>query len=41
MMRKNDLPELSKAELDLMKLLWSAGRASAREVHEALPRERD
>ncbi len=31
-----ELPELSKAELDLMRILWEAGRSSAREVHDRL-----
>lgn len=33
---KNDLPELSGAELDLMRVLWREGRMSAREVHDAV-----
>jgi len=28
-----DLPELSATELDVLKILWAAGRLSAREVH--------
>lgn len=32
----NELPELSRAELDLMKILWQHGRLRAREVHERL-----
>ena len=36
MERNRDLPELSRAELDLMRILWDRGRLSAREVHEAL-----
>jgi predicted transcriptional regulator len=30
------LPELSKSELDLMKILWRSGRSRAREVHSQL-----
>lgn len=36
MSAKEDLPELSRAELDLMKILWRTGRSRAREVHEQL-----
>jgi BlaI family penicillinase repressor len=32
-------PELSGAELELMKVLWRAGRLSAREVHEQVADE--
>ena len=28
------LPDLASTELDVMKVLWKAGRSSAREVHE-------
>ncbi|MGD8697665.1 MAG: BlaI/MecI/CopY family transcriptional regulator [Gemmatimonadales bacterium] len=31
------LPELTRSELAVLKVLWSAGEASAREVHEGLP----
>ncbi|MFC2173071.1 BlaI/MecI/CopY family transcriptional regulator [Acidobacteriota bacterium] len=31
-----DLPHLTPAELDVMKVLWSAERLSAREVHDRL-----
>jgi len=34
---RNDLPELSRAELDLIRILWDGERLSAREVHEQLP----
>jgi BlaI family penicillinase repressor len=34
--RKAELPELSRAELDVMKELWEHDRLSAREVHEQL-----
>ena len=30
------LPQLAPAELDVMKVLWTAGGLSAREVHERL-----
>jgi predicted transcriptional regulator len=33
---KENLPELSKAELDLMKILWKTGQSRAREVHSQL-----
>jgi predicted transcriptional regulator len=36
MSAEKKLPELSKAELDLMKILWQTGRARAREVHSQL-----
>lgn len=32
----DDLPELSRAELDVMKVLWDSQRLSAREVHDAV-----
>lgn len=35
--RDETLPELTKSELAVLKVLWSAGEASAREVHEGLP----
>jgi predicted transcriptional regulator len=31
------LPELTKSELAILKVLWKQGEASAREVHERLP----
>ena len=31
------LPELTKSELAVLKVLWKQGEASAREVHEGLP----
>ena len=31
------LPELTKSELAILKVLWKQGEASAREVHEGLP----
>lgn len=38
-MGSHQYPELSRAELDLMKILWAGGRLSAREVHEQIPPE--
>ena len=35
------LPELSRAELDIMKWLWEEGKLSARELHERLTRTYD
>ena len=31
------LPELTKSELAILRVLWRRGEASAREVHEGLP----
>lgn len=36
MEKKDNLPELSKSELDIMKILWKKGKRSAREVHDQL-----
>ncbi len=36
MEKQNHLPELSRSELDIMKILWQDGRSSAREVHDQL-----
>ena len=36
MKKRNHLPELSRSELDIMKILWKDGRSSAREVHDQL-----
>ena len=36
MVSETDLPQLTPAELEVMKTLWNAGRLSAREVHELL-----
>jgi predicted transcriptional regulator len=36
MKASKDLPELSKTELDIMKILWKGGRMSGREVHDQL-----
>ncbi|HPW55434.1 MAG: BlaI/MecI/CopY family transcriptional regulator [Thermoanaerobaculaceae bacterium] len=38
-MGSHRFPELSRAELELMKILWAGGRLSAREVHEQIPAE--
>ncbi|NIR50213.1 BlaI/MecI/CopY family transcriptional regulator [candidate division KSB1 bacterium] len=35
-MKDRTLPELSKSELDIMKILWKDGRLSAREVHDQI-----
>ncbi len=36
MKASKNLPELSKTELDIMKILWKGGRMSGREVHDEL-----
>ena len=36
MTAKDELPQLTSAELDVMKVLWESGELSAREVHERL-----
>lgn len=36
MKQKKDLPELSKAEYDILRVLWKADRLSVREVHDQL-----
>jgi BlaI family penicillinase repressor len=33
---RHPLPELSGAELDVMRILWRDGRMSAREIHDAV-----
>ncbi len=38
---RNELPQLTPAELEVMRVLWRAGRLSAREVHEQLGERRD
>jgi len=38
---RKGLPELSRAELDLMRILWSDGQLSARQVHERLADDYD
>ncbi len=35
-MENQNHPELSRSELDIMKILWKDGRSSAREVHDQL-----
>ncbi len=34
MKKCKNLPELSRSELDIMKIVWKHGRSSAREVHD-------
>jgi BlaI family penicillinase repressor len=36
MPNKNGPPDLSRAEYDILRVLWKAGRQNVREVHEAL-----
>ena len=36
MVDRRELPELSRAELDLIRILWSDGQLSARQIHEQL-----
>lgn len=36
MKKKKTLPDLSKAEYDILRILWKAGRLSVREVHDEL-----
>ncbi|MCJ7754941.1 MAG: BlaI/MecI/CopY family transcriptional regulator [Thermoanaerobaculales bacterium] len=38
---RKELPELSRAELDLIRILWSDGQLSARQVHERLTDDYD
>jgi len=38
---KSDLPDLSGAELDVMRVLWRGGRMSAREIHDAVKAAND
>ena len=40
-MTASTLPELSRSELDVMKVLWQQGRSNVREVHEELSRRYD
>ncbi len=35
-MTKKDLPNLSKAEYDILRILWKKGRLTVREVHDHL-----
>ena len=39
--REHDLPQLTPAELDVMKVLWSEGRLSARELHDRVAARHD
>lgn len=41
MPRRKGLPQLTPAELEVMKVLWEHGRQSAREVHERLEQRQD
>ena len=34
--RKENLPELSKSEYDILRILWKTGRQTVREVHDEL-----
>lgn len=36
MKNKRELPELSKAEYDILRVLWKKGRQTVREVHDEL-----
>ena len=36
MMQKKSLPELSKAEYDILRIIWKAGKQTVREVHDQL-----
>ena len=36
----SELPALSKAEMEVARVLWELGAASVRQVHEAMPAER-
>ena len=40
MAKRPDLPRPTAAELDLLQVLWPLGAATARQVHEAMLRER-
>ena len=35
-MNKKSLPELSKAEYDILRIIWKAGKQTVREVHDQL-----
>ncbi len=35
-MKKNDTPDLSRAEYDILRILWKEEQLSVREVHDAL-----
>lgn len=34
MLKRKDIPELSKAEYDILRILWKEGRLTVREVHD-------
>ncbi len=36
MASKNTLPDLSKSEFDILRILWKSGKLNVREVHEQL-----
>ena len=36
MTKQESLPELTKAEFDILRILWKSGRLSVREVHDRL-----
>ena len=36
-----DRPPLAKSELEIVRIVWQLGEATVREVHEALPKERE
>lgn len=36
MKKKNDFPELSRSEFNIMQILWNEGRLSVRELHDQL-----
>jgi predicted transcriptional regulator len=36
MAKKDDLPDLSKAEYDILRVLWKKGKQTVREVHDQL-----
>ena len=36
MVKKQELPELSKAEYDILRILWKNGKQTVREVHDQL-----
>ena len=36
MKKKNKVPELSKAEYDILRILWKSGKQTVREVHNQL-----
>lgn len=40
-MKRRKLPQLSRSELDLMKIIWNRGESSVREVHDELTKQTD